>query len=116
MGMWEAFYRICSELILSGYGIPVLLSIVFVATVIGVFGGMESVDKKSTILAILGWPLFGITGWLIAICIGYGAHVMLRFQQRTYERQLETMRNNKNEALEAQGKLPLTFTPPPSEN
>ena len=107
MGAWQCVNNLGKALITSGYGLALILVSGFVATFWAVFGGMESADKKAALLAVLGWPALSLTGWMVAAITIVASKRLIEFQAKAYERQIESIRRAKDEALTIQEKLNL---------
>lgn len=107
MGPWQCLNNLGKALISSGYGLALILVAGFVATAWSVFGGMGTADKKEALLAILGWPVFGLAGWVIAVVTIVVAQKILKFQARSYEGRITEIRKTKEEALSIQANLPF---------
>lgn len=107
MGMWQCIHNIVKSLITSGYGFSLILVVGFVGFCWVMFGGMNSADKKATLLAFLGWPVISLTGWIVAAITILAAKKLFKFQADSYERQLQALRETKDHALTLQEKLNL---------
>lgn len=107
MNGWECARMVISQLITSGYGFILILAFTLVGWTWVIFGGMDSSDKKTAFLAIIGWPGLTLSGWILAIAVIVGARYLLKFQAASYEKQLGIMRETKNKALQIQESLKL---------
>lgn len=92
---------VCARLIDNGLGGILILG----GTLVGVFAvmvnGMSSSDRKEVMLAILGWPFFGILGWLLA----FGTFLICRYthslREKTHTGEINRMAAVKNEVVQA---------------
>jgi hypothetical protein len=92
---------ICARLIDNGLGGMLILG----ATVVGTFAvmayGMTSPDRKEVMLAILGWPFFGIVGWLFAFMIFFVCRYTHAVRDRTHTTEMNRNAEVKNQAVQA---------------
>ena len=86
MGMWQCIHNIVKSLITSGYGFSLILVVGFVGFCWVMFGGMNSADKKATLLAFLGWPVISLTGWIVAAITILAAKVTIQLQDVVFQK------------------------------
>lgn len=107
LGWAECLLWVLSLLITSGYGLAVIFVGGLVALAYVVFGGMDSGHKKEALLSLLGWPGFGLAGWVVAVVTVLVARRMLQIQERAFEGRISEARKAKEEALSLQQDLRL---------
>lgn len=75
------------------------------ATVVGIFivitYGMTSPDRKEVMLAILGWPFFGILGWFFAFLIFFVCRYTHTLREKTHTDEMNRAAEVKNQAVQA---------------
>jgi hypothetical protein len=107
---------VCARLIDNGLG-GVLL---FGATIVAIFAvmahGMTSTDRKEVMIAMLGWPFFGILGWLLAFATFLICRYTHTLRERTHQGEMNRVATVKNEAIQAALPLELKSSEePPKE-
>lgn len=92
---------VCARLIDNGLG----GILIFGATIIGIFvvmaHGMTSQDRKEVMLAILGWPFFGILGWIVAFSVFLICRYTHSGREKTHTHEMNRIAAVKNEAIQA---------------
>ena len=90
-----------ARLIDNGLGGVLILGGTIVAVAAVMANGMTSADRKAVMIAILGWPFFGILGWILAFAIFLICRYTHTVRERTHENEMNRVATVKNEAVQA---------------
>ncbi len=90
-----------ARLIDNGLGGVLILGGTIVAVAAVMANGMTSSDRKAVMIAILGWPFFGILGWILAFAIFLICRYTHTVRERTHENEMNRVATVKNEAVQA---------------
>jgi hypothetical protein len=104
---------VIARIIDNGLGGLLIFGSVIVATVAVMSYGMSSADRKAVMLAVLGWPFFGILGWLAAFGVLLVCMYSHRSRERTHEGEMNRVAEVKNKAVQAALPFELTSSEEP---
>lgn len=92
----DAAARICLKFLTTGnviwlVGAMIILSLIW---------KMNSDDLKDCVISFIGWPWFGVTGWILFIFTLLIGKAVLRLQQADYRREIERMAKVRDQAMQ----------------
>jgi hypothetical protein len=88
-------------LIDNGLGGILILGCTIVGVVAVMTNGMNSADRKAVMIGILGWPFFGISGWILAFTTFLVCRYTHTVREGTHEVEMKRVATVKNEAVQA---------------
>jgi hypothetical protein len=109
---------VIARIIDNGLGGLLIFGGIIVAIVWVMAHGMTSGDRKEVMVRVLGWPFFGILGWLVAFGILLICMYSHRARERTHEGEINRVAEVKNKVVQAALPFELTSSeePPKQSN